>query len=48
MSRGMLKTGRGNWRHILEIEKLEKRLADSGWSEVAEQRSQQQLNDARP
>jgi len=30
-----------------EVEKLEKQVLDSGWSEEAEQRSQQQLNDAR-
>lgn len=30
-----------------EVEKLKKQVVDSGWSEEAEQRSQQQLNDAR-
>lgn len=30
-----------------EVEKLKKQVLDSGWSEEAEQRSQQQLNDAR-
>jgi len=30
-----------------EVEKLKKQVADSGWSEEAEQRSQQLLNDAR-
>jgi len=30
-----------------EVEKLKKHLDGSGWSEEAEQRSQQQLNDAR-
>jgi structural maintenance of chromosome 2 len=30
-----------------EVEKLKKQVADSGWSEDSEQRSQQQLNDAR-
>ena len=31
----------------VEVEKLRKQVTDSGWSEEAEQRSQQQLNDAR-
>jgi len=30
-----------------EVEKSKKQVVDSGWSEDAEQRSQQQLNDAR-
>ena len=30
-----------------EVERLKKRVMESGWSEEAEQRSQQQLNDAR-
>lgn len=30
-----------------EVKKLKKQVADSGWSEDAEKRSQQQLNDAR-
>jgi len=30
-----------------EVEKLKKQVIESGWSEEAEQRSQQQLNDAR-
>jgi structural maintenance of chromosome 2 len=30
-----------------EVEKLRKQVMDSGWSEEAEQRSQQQLNDTR-
>lgn len=30
-----------------EVEKLKKQVMDSGWSEDAEQRGQQQLNDAR-
>lgn len=30
-----------------EVEKLRKQVMDSGWSEEAEQRNQQQLNDAR-
>ena len=30
-----------------EVEKLKKQLTDSGWSEEAEERSQQRLNDAR-
>jgi structural maintenance of chromosome 2 len=30
-----------------EVEKLRKQVMDSGWSEETEQRSQQQLNDAR-
>lgn len=31
----------------VEVEKLKKQVMDSGWSEDAEQRGQQQLNDAR-
>ena len=31
----------------IEVEKLKKQVADSGWSEEAERRSQQLLNDAR-
>lgn len=30
-----------------EVRRLEKQVADSGWSEEAERRSQQELNDAR-
>lgn len=30
-----------------QVEKLKKQITDSGWSEEAEQQSQQQLNDAR-
>lgn len=30
-----------------EVEKFKRHVAESGWSEEAEQRSQQQLNDAR-
>ena len=30
-----------------EVQKLEKQVVDSGWSEEAEQRSQQELNEAR-
>lgn len=31
----------------VEVEKLKEQVADSGWSEEAEQRSQQELDDAR-
>ena len=30
-----------------QVEKLKKQIVDSGWSEEAEQRNQQQLNEAR-